>query len=646
MPPNPVITYKKGVMETIGSLMGDTTFNSVTPLNELKGNDNTNSISFIGHSEANLLNSANTVSGMSPKGLAQQIASSFPNKEDRKHLFDFYLLSCEAGFKAGKTPSFAESFALEMHKLGFENLKTHAFTPPSGVKVTGMILETTTRKNANIDNQLRVNVFAYASAEDEQRDKKLSDISKTRVLTPAEEKERAGLRIYLCKNKDYIEALNQPNNTFRVSRDKENSLTVNTSPQSPEVSIAISWLTDQLINARKEQATQNNTISLTGFGKGLILETKIDVIEATIKRLENEPNKTKKQIRDILNEIKNQPSNIAYSTRCKTELKDPLNAHIDSTKDKIMPQSEANATTNWAEKPLNPQGNNSNQTPKTTATTDKSTIKLSQVGSTQSSNPPVNNSPNPVSNSAVSQNTPARNPEQVTSAQQSSPLKPAKDYITMIQEFFTRFFFTQGFPNSMRAGFKLQHNDLVVKAEEFSKSINQEKKSADALANQIKADGFSKKSHYSNVGSYMSFEDINKTSFLNSIKKTLGATVSTPTVNILSAVNQLEKDSKARQSLQTKLELSIQNNKDYLLKQIKEYLDNPEKKSDIKKTAMEKMRDYLKAEPDQVKTMEKELDTYLRTHEGWDAGWASEVKATKLEVDKLSVELNSLPTMR
>jgi hypothetical protein len=215
------------------------------------------SITFAGHSAANLFSQGQNVSSNSPQQLADEIAKKYEGS--KTNLTEFYLLSCEAGLSINEKPSFAEEFAKKMFDKGFTALKVHAFTNPiSQQPMTGMLVQT----HGVIDEDVHVSSWCYKSPEDENRDRNIErqivELEKKIELTrqPSDRRdlrdgvkslreEQEKLRIYVCNNKKYMEAMNQPSNTFVVAKNVKGDLVVSRTPMTEEVARAIKWLKDR-----------------------------------------------------------------------------------------------------------------------------------------------------------------------------------------------------------------------------------------------------------------------------------------------------------------------------------------------------------------------------------------------------------------
>jgi hypothetical protein len=197
---------------------------SVQP-NDIQG---VTSITFTGHSNNAWfgLSDKKNVSSISPQDLAKSLEAKIINPNDKKQLTDFYLLSCEAGLSQPNTPSFAQRFSEEMHKLGFTNLKVHAMTnPATKTAATGMVVEI----QGPVGPDALISSWCYQSEWKEKRDGEIkaqiseleNSIKEKKLRLKAGKdkiatlkKEQESLRLYVCRSKPYTEVMGQENNTF------------------------------------------------------------------------------------------------------------------------------------------------------------------------------------------------------------------------------------------------------------------------------------------------------------------------------------------------------------------------------------------------------------------------------------------------
>lgn len=253
-------------------------------LSEAEIDSDVESITIVGHSSTNILDSQRTISGDSAHNLASRIAKKYKSK-DKGKLKDVYLVSCEAGFSKANQRPYASMFSEDMCKLGFVGLRVHAITNRHVVRSTSsMIIES----DLSLKDD-KISSWCYKSFKDELEDlslenrkcklnKKLNDEKDknkyTKILKEIQkiEKRQQEIRIYICKNQSYHDFMQMENNTFIDGKPA----------MSREVEVAIAWLKTQ------ENATTDQQL------KKFYLQI--------ITKLTENPNKTLEEIIQILNE--------------------------------------------------------------------------------------------------------------------------------------------------------------------------------------------------------------------------------------------------------------------------------------------------------------------------------------------------------
>lgn len=199
-------------------------------------------ITYIGHTERNLISSGVKAANLTPQEFAQLICNKYADN-DKDNLKDFYFIACEAGLG---NPSYADMFLKEMNKLGFTELTVHAATPSESLY--SMVVE------SNLNDYTLFRAWGYRTKADKQREYELENLiekgrQKGLVTDPEEIEQRINLeeevlnsRFYISKQfKDYKTLLNEPGNSYHYTAEQQYKLMeekVEKFSKSPGVKIA------------------------------------------------------------------------------------------------------------------------------------------------------------------------------------------------------------------------------------------------------------------------------------------------------------------------------------------------------------------------------------------------------------------------
>lgn len=278
----------------IGRVLGAKTAKTQLKSQDIKTvrsiSSDTTTINLIAHSGEETFSSKTNVSSRSAQELAAELAKKYGT--DKSKLTDFNLISCEAGLSKDGT-SFAQQLANALYAEGFTNVRVHAMTPPKlAIPAYSMIVETSV-----VAENLLISSWCYRSHYDEQRDiqitKRLNKLENTEATgNDGKEKdasrkaikqekdllkqEQSQLRLYVCVNTPYAEALSKSQNTIAPSQAKSS---VEQKEMHEYVAFAISFL--------NSQKTIENAIKIQGTIQRMQKHPEINSVDDIIKKCQS-----------------------------------------------------------------------------------------------------------------------------------------------------------------------------------------------------------------------------------------------------------------------------------------------------------------------------------------------------------------------